>query len=140
MKKIIFSLFILGCCSFTQFSSAETVKKPLPTKKTYSCTVLVIADDLKEVGEFHFTMDAVADESHGGSPKVFSIEKHQITVLTTGRWMAISWSRSGELLSETVTARSDDNAGSQVLIVYNPKNTNEQVSLGCDLKVVAAAK
>jgi hypothetical protein len=135
MKKLISALAVLAFSQMTFAEPQTAIGLSAPAlEKSYNCTVLILADDLKEYAEFPFVVGGASQEgSHGGEPKVFTAENHTVTVLANGRWLGISWSRGGELVSETLTARSDDNLGSQALIVYNPKNLNEQVDIVCDL-------
>ncbi len=128
MNKLVLSL-LMGISIFPVLSNADG------EVKNYSCTVIVVADDLTD-GSMEKTFDVLGSSaSHGGNEILFEAENHEVTLLSNGKWMGISWKRDGELLAETVVARSDENQASQTMIVYNPANVDEQVSLSCSLKV-----
>ncbi len=110
--------------SFAQAEGAET-------PANYQCQLIVIAKDMLNGSEV-FKYEAPAKSgSHGGQDYTFSKGHHKVTAITDARWMGINWEREGKSIVQVISVRADDNVNSQVLLAYNPQNTDEQVSLDC---------
>ena len=103
-----------------------------PTVVVYDCQVIVVAKDIVD-GSVTFKYEVTPDNdgSHGGVEFPFSSGPHKVSVLSNGRWLGISWWRNDTLVSEAVFARSEENMGSQALIIYNPADQEEQASVDC---------
>lgn len=99
----------------------------------YSCRVILVAKDISGgVAEKPFT--TMADSgSHGGGGFEFAFEKHKVGILADAKWMAISWMRDGKNVSQATFSSSVANSGAQVLILANPADVDEQVSLDCNV-------
>lgn len=123
---ILFSLL-----SLVQFGNAAPVTNPFGD--AFKCNMTIIVSDIPNgVQNFFFNRPAVADGSHGGAPVIFNVGAYEIQILADAKWRGISWWKNGELISETVMATGSLLPKDIVLITYNPKNQNEQISLNCD--------
>jgi hypothetical protein len=101
----------------------------IPSK--YQCKVILMARDLpNEYAEQAFVAPAMSG-SHGGQGREFQFENHRIGILSDAKWMAISWEHNGKTVSRATFASSLENQGAQVLILSNPADDEEQVSLDC---------
>lgn len=102
--------------------------------KSYNCRVVVIAQDLLPAGSEtkEFTRAAVSAGSHGGTETEVKMGDHDVSVLADGKWRAISWHYKGKMVAETVTAQVNPITDNATMIVYNPQNIEEMVTLTCD--------
>ncbi len=100
--------------------------------EAYQCRLLIAADDLAEGGDWTFPGDT-SEEGHGGKISVFTAPPYEVQVLGNAQWMGISWFRKGEKIAEGVfVLGSDDRAAHRVAILYDPADSDRQVSLGCE--------
>ena len=105
---------------------------PVLTPIFYDCQVIIVAKDVVDGSvTFKYQVTPQNNGSHGGIEYPFASGNHKVSVLSNGRWLGISWWRSDVLVAETVFARSEDNMGSEALIIYNPADQEEQVSVDC---------
>jgi hypothetical protein len=132
-RHTVFSLIL---CLFSTYAVAGEMPPPPPTSPPpldtiYDCEVIVIAKDLLQ-GSATFKYQTTADRgTHGGPAYSFSAGIHKVSVLSDGRWLAISWMRGETTVGQATFARNEFNQGSETLIVGNPLDANEQVSVDC---------
>lgn len=93
-----------------------------------NCEILVITD--KEFLEKTITapMEAVG---HGAPEYHLKGESNEVTVMADGQWLGIRWSQNGEVIAETLNVLKTPVNQPRTLLVYNPKNTDEQASISC---------
>ena len=92
------------------------------------CEVLIITDQEFVEG----TLEAPsASQGHNVPEKVIKGESNEVVAMADGKWLGISWKQKGELIAESINLLRDLADQPRVLIVYNPKNTHEQVSISC---------
>ena len=70
-------------------------------------------------------------QGHGGPEQNVKGKVNEVITMADGKWLGISWWKNGELIAESINLIRDVIAQPRVLIVYNPKNVEEQVSLDC---------
>lgn len=104
-----------------------------PAPEIYNCQVVVAAEDVNEGGTFTFTVSN-SDESHGGPSTDFTVGNHTISVMANRQWLGLSWMKSGKKIAEGVfVLGAGEKAANRVAILYDPTDSGDQVSLGCDL-------
>ena len=120
MKSVLITLFALGAF---QASAAD-----------YECTARLFAKDLPN-GLSEVTFAAPIDGgSHGGEEKSFTFGEHQISILVDGKWRNLTWYFQGALVAGVVSAGGDVIAGHHAVILYNPKDPDEELALSCGPK------
>ncbi len=92
------------------------------------CEVLVITGEEFLEQKFEAPM---ASQGHGGPEQTVKGEVNEVTTMADGKWLGISWRKNGELIAESINLIRDMISQPRVLIVYNPKNVDEQVSINC---------
>lgn len=124
------SLAFAANCAFASGDGPSLITPPPP--ESYHCHIIVFADDLKDgYVEQNFVAVAQATQTHGGQQYIFTLDKYKVSLLANDRWMGISWSKGQELIGETVFLRTQLSQEAQVLMLFNPKNSNEYASLDC---------
>jgi hypothetical protein len=108
---------------------ATSASADIPSK--YECKVIIVAKDLPNGSDVKEYVAPALTGSHGGSGFEFTFENHKVGILSDAKWMAISWMRDGKYLAKATFASSLENQGAQVLILGNPADDEEQVSLDC---------
>lgn len=96
----------------------------------YECRLIVAASEPSHSLEKNFMAD-YASGSHGGREHQFSNGIHEVTLQASNNWMALRWVKNGELVAEGLSAISKASDFDRVMILRNPKNSDEQVSLDC---------
>ncbi len=93
-----------------------------------TCNALIVTDS-----EFVEKSYEAPDSSKGHDVPEIIVkgEQNELTVMADGKWLGMSWRQNGELIAESVNLIRVEITQPRVLIMYNPKNTNEQVSLDC---------
>lgn len=126
------SLLLLALSANFPMASAQMTRFQKTPGKPYDCHAAIIAKDVKQgAAEFRFEAPVLNQSTHGGPAHEFAADGHRIYVVASGKWRAISWWRGQELVAETVTASKSFLISGHTLIVYNPKDTNEQAYLVC---------
>ncbi len=113
MKSIIF-IFIL----LTALNS-----------QALNCEVLVITD--KEFIEETF-IAPVESQGHDVPEMTVTGTNHEVTAMADGKWLGLSWRSNSVLVAESISLIRDVTTQPRVLIMYNPQNTEEQVSINCN--------
>lgn len=128
MKSVGLILIALGLF----FSNSKTSAKELNFNivPNYNCQVILAAESEEESFEEHFLAD-YASGSHGGREYEFKRKGHVLTVLASNNWMAIHWEKEGETVAEGHFVVSEAAGFHRVILLINPKNRNQQVSLDC---------
>lgn len=100
----------------------------------YNCEITVIAKDLPPPGvaSVKFVRPVDTHQSHGGTPFEFAAGANKIAVVADGKWRGLIWERSGKQIAQVLTAGTEIISGQQVMILYNPLDTDETVNLVCD--------
>ena len=93
------------------------------------CNVIVYTDS--ETLEKSFNAPKYS-EGHKVPEMSLSGKANEVIVMADAKWLGISWHQSGQLIAESVTLIRDIVSMPRALIIYNPKNTDEQVSLDCE--------
>lgn len=92
------------------------------------CHITVVTD--KETLENTFTA-LEQSAGHGAAGPAINGQFNRVEVKADGMWLGINWTQDGELVAESISVIGSSSEKARVLIVYNPKNNNEQVSLDC---------
>lgn len=101
---------------------------------SYQCEAILASASLPDGGITWKFSPETSGESHGGAPKAFQAEGHEIQVLANQQWLGISWMKGGKKIAEGVfVLGGQDQAGQRVAILYDPSDSGDQVSLGCAL-------
>jgi hypothetical protein len=139
MRMVLFVVLMLCFAS----SSQARIPKDMFQQNIFDCYIIGIIDDGRNGSfEFDFTVDLnkQGGGTHGGDERVFNYEKDEVVVIANDRWLGLAWWRGGRKLGETVNLQTDLSTQSRVLILMNPENDNERVSITCDLRAKATPK
>lgn len=129
----IFSKLVGICVVVSHLYSVPAQAQSLPSKEEvyYDCTVRLIAEDLPNGSmEVSFKRPA-AGGPHGGDGLEFKFGKHLVLAAIDSKWRNLEWQKSGEIIASTVSVTLNPYDGPHALILYNPKNTSEQLALDC---------
>jgi len=96
----------------------------------YDCQLIVVAKDRSKSFEEKFQADYFSG-SHGGRPLTFEKGNQKVVLQASNNWLSLDWYRGGQLVAAGLTASSEPTTGSRALILMNPRNTDEQISLDC---------
>lgn len=122
--------FILSIClSFSSIGAWGAA----PT--SYDCDLMILSKDLKDgIFEVNFVRPAIEEGKHGGDPIRYAAGPFEVYLLVDGKWRSVSWWREGKVIAEAITLAQDIYPSDHVVILYNPENREEQVSLNCQPK------
>jgi hypothetical protein len=135
MRSVLVQAVLLFAAPVAFAQSLGDIAPPVAPAPTYSCQVILIATDLPQGSlTFKYTVSPTNVGSHGGQEFPFAAGTHKISAISNDRWLGITWTKAGVLVASSVFARSEVNQGSMALIIYNPQNPEEQVSLDCSTK------
>ena len=68
---------------------------------------------------------------HGGEPFEVKGEQNEVIFNADGRWLGVDWYQNGEPIAHALFLLSEIIETPRVMLVFNPKNLEEQVSLNC---------
>ncbi|NJL23781.1 MAG: hypothetical protein HC902_00420 [Calothrix sp. SM1_5_4] len=106
---------------------------PNPDPDNYSCRLMISAKDLPQgMDDARFRVVGPSTSSHGGTQYTFTFGKNKLWVLANARWRGIVWQRDDALIAHSITAAAEDSLNSLVLVVYNARDPEENVSLECE--------
>lgn len=130
MKTSLLALLLLS----SPFASANGLDlRGAPEPELYECRLLLVASDVKQGGDWSFTAGKTSD-GHGGEASVYAQGEHELTIVANKQWLGISWKRKGVKIAESVfVLGSTDKTKNRVAVVYDPSDSGDQISLGCDL-------
>lgn len=117
----------------SQDATAAPAPAPSPAVPTYDCEVIIVADDLPNgSADFRYTTDGKASATHLATASYpFEVQEYKISAISNARWFGIVWSKNGTPIARAMNVRSDDMTKPQAMMVYNPTNDDEEVSLDC---------
>lgn len=122
---ILFATLLFGLGSQAQNQSP-------PTPETYDCNLDIFANDLpNQFGETHFKAIGPQVQVHGGPSYDFTFANYKVSVLANSRWRGISWWAGERLIAQTIHAQPNDSLVDEVLILSNPADTDQFISLEC---------
>lgn len=124
--KFLISILFTGFAAST-FAQSETS----PFVPNYECRLMLILEDNKheEIDE-KFLAD-YGSRGHGGMERIYENGRNKVIVQASNNWMAIQWEQSGKIVTAGHFVISKPSDFHRVVIMMNPKNTYEQVSLDC---------
>jgi hypothetical protein len=122
----ILSLIIFGLLSTHAMADAT------PPSTDLQCHVMVFATDLTNgMAETEYAAP-LSSGAHGGKDYAFKFQDHQVAVNSDGKWLNITWVHKGILVAMGTSVRSENVQNAAVMILYNPNNQDEQVSVNCE--------
>ena len=121
-------LQVLTFVFLSLFTTANVMALSTPQ---YKCEVMGHVANMQEFIEERFTTTP-DNGSHGGKELSFTNGAQEIVVIANQQWLGISWFYKGEKIAEAVNVIKEKDSSQRVLIVYNPKNPEEQASLNCE--------
>gem|GEM_PF-1670539 len=131
MESLAGSLALLALGFFFGFSSPSFAEEAAPVLvPNYNCEVIAIAGEAKDVLDQKFKAD-YASGMHGGREYTFENSVQKVTLLASNNWMAVRWEKNGEVIAFGHYATSKPSDDYRVILMLNPKNEEEQVSLEC---------
>jgi hypothetical protein len=144
MMKFLGLVGLLGLLNIWGFSIAAVAQDggQTPSLVRYSCHVMILSKDLENgSAEFNYEVtlngeSASSNGPHGGAEYPFAAKNHKLSVMSNARWLGMGWWKNDEQIAQALTVRADDNKNSQVIILYNPKDVEEQASIDCTLKAI----
>lgn len=105
--------------------------------KVIDCFIIGALDEDENSGfDFNFSV-SVNDAnrgSHGGEEKTFEYKNNKVVAVANDRWLGLAWWVGDKKIGETVTLSTSLDSKSRVLVLINPENEYERVSITCDLK------
>lgn len=96
----------------------------------YDCQLIVVTSDDSRSFQKKFQADYYSG-SHGGRDFTFENGTEKVILQASNNWMSLNWFSGDQLLAAGLSASSEPTMGSRALIVVNPLNSEEQVSLDC---------
>lgn len=130
------SILLLATLVFSVPLSAKIITTPIHifsadlTGKTLSCTIIVVTG--AETFEKKFSTSPYS-QGHSVPEFVAEGKRSKITAMADGKWLGLSWFLDDELIAESISLIRDTIKQPRVLILYNPQNQDEQVSLDCSV-------
>ena len=136
-KEISFSDLLWQKTAMKTFLIAASFLFALSTQaalaETYDCQAMLVAADIPAGAEWKFQAEALSEDSHGGKAQVFRAGAHEIEVMANRQWLGVSWVKDGKKIAEGVFVLGNaDETQNRVAILYDPSDSGDQVSLGCD--------
>ncbi|MCB0407168.1 MAG: hypothetical protein KDD34_03125 [Bdellovibrionales bacterium] len=134
MKNFIYSFIIISTSIST---SALAQVDGLFKNNTFDCAVIGFISNDENKG-FEFTFQIVqnqnSNEAHGGKERSFTYKNHEVTVVANDKWLGLAWWINNKKIGETIYVHTDPNVSSRTLLLMNPLNDEDQLSLNCNLK------
>lgn len=135
--KALIALMLVFTAAVTKAGEIPVQQKPVLTG--YECTIRLFAKDLPNNGFQEVTFPRpLQGGAHGGQPNSYTFGKHTVEALIDSKWRNLTWWIDGKLVAATVSAKSEVVAGYDTVILYNPANTDEEVSVACSPKFAQA--
>jgi hypothetical protein len=100
----------------------------LQLAQALSCQLLVITE--QEFIEENFVASSTS-QGHDVPEMTVKGAAHEVTAMADGKWLGLNWRKHGEMLAESISLLRDVTGQPRVLLVYNPQNTEEQISINC---------
>lgn len=121
---------ILAILTFVSFTAVANQRPGLQT-----CRVMIVDKDLPQ-GAYEITYDVpeVARDGHGGEPVDIESGPHRVEVSVDGRWRNLVWFKGDSLVAKVITLNEKIYDTQHVVILANPQDDDEQLSLGCEPK------
>lgn len=98
------------------------------TSWALDCQVQIITDQEYVINDLVVPLEG---PGHGAPEVEVMGEFNQVTAMADGQWLGLRWEQSGVLVAESLNVLRDVVTQPRTMIVYNPKNTEEQVSISC---------
>ncbi len=92
------------------------------------CEILLVTEDEFLEMNIEAPMEAAG---HGAPEYELKGDSNIVTAMADGQWLGIRWTKKGEVVAETLTVLKTPVNQPRTLLVYNPKNTDEQASISC---------
>lgn len=92
------------------------------------CDIYIATDDGYSEESFYAPSTS---SGHNVPEMTVSLMDHKITAMADGKWLGLNWTKGEEVIAESISLLRDVTAVPRVLMIYNPKNFNEVVSLTC---------
>ena len=133
--KFISTLAFLGLLVFGLLANA--VDAPIPggisslKPNPYDCRISLYATDLPNGLIATFLADAEGGSHGGGNTQSFKGGDYQVNVTADRKWMTLEWMKGTERIASGLFAWNDGSVVHRVVIMYNPKNTDDQVQFSC---------
>ena len=101
--------------------------------KEFLCNIILYSEDDQEMIDTKITIKDKA-ASHGGPYKLLTSVGgvNQIRFAIDGRWIKLQWYVSQKLVAAGIMVISDSVAVHRGVILYNPSNLEDQLSVGCE--------
>jgi hypothetical protein len=136
MKKSIYSaLLLLGTAiasvAVTSISLAQP-KEDKPILET-KCLLIMVANGRAATLEESFIADS-DNTIHRAGTRTFSKDDYQVDVVANDGWMGLTWKKGTRLIGSALTGVANVTGPNRVLILPNPENPGDQVSLTCSLQ------
>lgn len=122
--------FLIGSLCFFAGMAASAA----PTNRVIKCNLVIVAEGAPGgTQDVNFERPEVAPGGHGGEYLPFEFGPHIVLAQVDGKWRSIYWVKGETVIANIVTATAESLHSDQALIVINPNNDQEQVSLSCSL-------
>jgi hypothetical protein len=132
--NVIIIGLIFGFNAEAQNSNKGSLPKRLENKifkpVHFDCRTYAVVGSPSDEIEKEFKVN-LKGESHGGDPFSFQSARQQVNVTADGTWLVVEWTVDGKVLAKGMVAQSSDLVGHRALVLYNPRDDGEQVSLSC---------
>lgn len=95
----------------------------------FNCQVIAITQG-GSILEKKFTVNQNS-KGHGGEDFVFEDGLQKIVGMADGTWMGLEWYVKGKLVAKGLFAQNQNTVESRVLVLFNPAEEDDQLSLDC---------
>ncbi len=92
------------------------------------CEVIFITQEVTTSETFPVSSSS---QGHDVPEMTFTAQNHEVTAMADGKWLGLSWRKDTVLVAESISLIRDVTTQPRVLIMYNPANVDEQVSINC---------
>jgi hypothetical protein len=126
---ILFS-FEAGAQNSAEVSLPKVLENKIFKPVHFNCRIYAVVSSPTDEIEKEFKV-SLKGSPHGGDPFSFQSARQQVNVTADGTWLVVEWTVDGKVLAKGMVAQSSDLVEHRALVLYNPRDDGEQVSLSC---------
>lgn len=122
---------LLLMLAFIPFTAQALELRGPANPEIHSCTARIVVPGEKIYSEFSFAVGKNGGP-HGGQSFEFVEGKHKFDVQADGKWLIMLWKIEQKVVAQSLfLVGPNDTIESRVGIMFNPENTDDQVSVSC---------
>jgi hypothetical protein len=135
MKKTLYSILMLMGAAIASVAVASILLAPPKEDKPIletKCLLIMVASNRSSILKETFIAD-LDNSIHRASSRSFAKDEYQIDVVANEGWMGLSWRKGARELGSSLTNVESEAGRHRVLLIRNPENPADQLSLSCSL-------